>query len=112
MIGEYTAALDSFDSTELIFGSNGAEPIAWNSELAYTTVLWTKECVFAVGYQGSREALALELPEQRFITAASMAIFSGTTLTLEYYFDEDYAADDGGTGEDGYGFTTRLAYEF
>lgn len=112
LIGEYTTALDSFESAELIFGSEGAEPCAWNSELAYTTKLWTKETVFAIGYQRSREALALELPEQRLITAASMVIFNGTTLTLEYYLDEDYAVDDGGTGEDGYGFTTRLAYEF
>lgn len=112
LIAEYTSALDSFDSAELAFATGCAEPSAWNSEIAYTSELWAKETVFAAGYQRSYEALALELPEQRFITAASIVIFNGTTLTLEYYLDKDYSLDDGGTGEDGYGFTTRLAYEF
>ena len=31
---------------------------------------------------------------------------------LEYYLDEDYGVEEGGTNGDGYGFTTRLAYEF
>ena len=34
------------------------------------------------------------------------------TLTLEYFFDRDYDEADGGTGEDGHGFTTRLSYAF
>ena len=41
-----------------------------------------------------------------------MVIFEGTTLALEYYLDKDYSLDDGGTDEEGYGFTTRLAYQF
>ena len=53
-----------------------------------------------------------ELPENRYIAATSMNVFEGTTVSLEYYFDEDYAVSDGGTDEDGYGFTTRLTYEF
>ena len=112
LIGEYTMALDSFAPEELAFGEDGAEPAAWNGELAYTTELWSRETVVAAGYQQSREALALELPEQRLIASASMQIFAGTTLSLEYYLDQDYSVADGGTGEDGYGFTTRLAYEF
>jgi hypothetical protein len=41
-----------------------------------------------------------------------MNIFDGTTVILEYYLDKDYSLSDGGTDDDGYGFTTRLAYEF
>ena len=104
-------AMEDGDRAELAFGDNGAEPAALNSELAYTTELRAKETVVAVGYQQSREALALGLPEQRFITSASMTIFTGTTLSLEYYLDQDYSMADSGTDEDGYSFTTRLAYE-
>ena len=61
---EYVAALDSFDVTEVAFSAPeiavGAEPSAWNSELAYTTSILDKETVFAVGYQKSWEAVALE----------------------------------------------------
>lgn len=109
---EYLTALDSFTFDELPYGADGAEPGAWNSELAYTTAIMDKETVFAVGYQKSWEAAALELPEQRYIAAASMGIFDGTILTFEYYFDKDYSVDDGGTANNGYGFTTRLTYEF
>ena len=109
---EYLTALDSFTFDELPYGTGGAAPGAWNSELAYTTAIMDKETVFAVGYQKSWEAVALELPEQRYIAAASMGIFDGATVTFEYYYDTDYSVDDGGTDNNGHGFTTRLAYEF
>lgn len=112
LIGEYTTALDNFDPDQLAFGDGGAKPAAVNGELAYTTELLARETVFAAGYQQTSEALALELPEERFIASAAMTIFTGTTLSLEYYLDRDYSTADGGTGEDGSTFTTRLAYEF
>ena len=112
VLTEYTAALDSFQADELAFANSGAEPKAWNTELAYTTELLTKETVFALGMQKTWEALALELPEYRYSASAAMAFYKGLSLHLEYYLDEDYASADGGTESDGYGFTTRLAYEF
>lgn len=112
VLTEYTAALDSFHSDELAFAGDGAGPKAWNTELAYATELSTKETVFALGVQKTWEALALELPEYRYSASAAMAFYKGLSLHLEYYLDEDYASADGGTGSDGHGFTTRLAYEF
>lgn len=113
---EYVTALDSFDVSEVAYGVDeaavGAEPSAWNSELAYTTSIMDKETVFAVGYQKSWEAVTLELPEQRYIASASIGIFDGTVLAFEFYHDEDYSLADGGTDNSGHGFTTRLAYEF
>ena len=115
---EYVTALDSFAVNEIPYGLdeetwvNGAEPAAWNSELAYTTAILDKETIFAIGYQKSWEAVALELPEHRYIAAISVGIFDGTSLAFEYSHDKDYAAGDGGTGNSGHGFTTRLAYEF
>ncbi len=112
---EYVTALDSFAATEVAYGAPdavGAEPSAWNSELAYTTSILDKETVFAIGYQKSWEAVALELPEHRYIASAAIVIFDGTTLAFEYYHDEDYSANDGGTDNSGHSFTTRLAYEF
>lgn len=108
---EYTTALDSFAAAELPFGADGAEPSAWSSEIAYTTAILNKETVFAVGYQKSWESVTI-LPEQRYLTSATVAIFADTKIILEYYFDEDYSLSDGGTDDDGYGFTTRLDYEF
>lgn len=116
LIGEYTAALDSFAPEELAEsdngGESGAQPAAWNSELAYATEILARETVIAAGYQGSREAVALGLPEQRLIAAVSMEVFDGASLSLEYYLDQDYSVADGGTDEKGYGLTTRFTYVF
>ena len=112
LFSEYTTALDSFQTGDLSFASGGAEPKAWNTELAYTTALAGKETVFALGYQKTWESLGLELPEYRYSVSGAMGIFEGTTVILEYYYDEDYTVEDGGTDGNGYGFTTRLAYEF
>ncbi len=111
-IAEYTAALDSFTFAEVPYGTEGAEPKALNTELAYTTSIANKETVFAIGYQKSWEAYALDLPEERYITTAAMNIFDGTTVMLEYYIDEFYDEDLDATKDSGYGFTTRLKYEF
>ena len=112
LLTEYVTALDHFTLDELPYGVSEAEPSAWNSELAYTATIMDKETVFAVGYQKSWEASALELPEHRYLVAASIGLFEGTTLAFEYYYDKDYSISDGGTDNNGNGFTTRLGYEF
>ena len=111
-IGEYIQVMDAFEVSEISFDNDGAEPKAWNTELAYATELLGRTTVFAIGYQGTSEAVNLGLPESRFLGSASMIIFNGTALTLEYFYDNDYDEKDGGTGESGYAFTTQLAYEF
>ncbi|MGI6639405.1 MAG: LbtU family siderophore porin [Desulfobulbus sp.] len=109
---EYTAALDSFDAADLPFRDSGAQPAALNGELAYSTAIQGIDTVFALGVQKTWESLGLELPELRYSAAIAVTILEGATVTLEYFLDEDYDFSDGGTGDDGYGFTTRLAYEF
>lgn len=112
LTGEYVAALDDFSSTEIEFLGQGAKPSAWNTELAYTTELFGHETAFAIGWQQTDEAMAIGLPETRYIGAASMEILQDTVLTLEYFHDNDYDMEDGGTGENAKVFTAQLAYEF
>ena len=109
---EYTAALDSFDAADLAFRDGGAQPAALNGELAYSTAILGLDTVFALGLQKTWESLGLELAELRYSAAVAVALVGGATVTMEYFLDEDYDSSDGGTGDDGYGFTTRLAYEF
>jgi len=109
VIGEYIAALDSFNAG--VLGTNDTpEPKALNVEVAYTTSLMDNETVFALGFQTTWEAYNTELPEKRYIGSAAMNVFEGTTVALEYFIDEYYQAQ--GSEDDGYGFTTRLTYEF
>lgn len=109
-IGEYVQALDEF--AEIAYMDHGAEPKAWNTELAYSAQLFDRESVFAIGYQGSSEAVELGLPEARYIAAASMVLLPGTALTLEYCHDKDYGVAEGGTNEEANLFTIQLGYEF
>jgi hypothetical protein len=112
LTGGYIRAFDRYAPNQPAFTGNESEPGAWTSEIAYTTELLRKETVLAVGYQKSSESMKLYLPEQRYITKASMAILDGTTLSLEYYRDKDYSVDDGGGNGDGYGVTTKIGFEF
>lgn len=108
----YVKATDAFQSGELAFNSKGAQPRAWNTELSYTTEILGKETTFAATYQGSDEALALELPESRLGAAVTVGIFDKTAVTVEYLADEDYSTSEGGTGKSGHTATAKLAVEF
>jgi hypothetical protein len=111
-IGEYLGALDAFDASELDFNGRGAKPSAWDLEAAYTREIKGKETTFAVGYQKTDEALALELPEERILGCIGVVIWKNTSLALEYLHDEDYSVADGGTGNDANAATLQLAVVF
>ena len=112
LTGGYIRALERYGATQPSFAGNDNEPGAWSSELSYATELLRKEAILTVGYQKASESLKSYLPEQRYVTRASMAIFDGTTLILEYYRDRDYSVENGGANGDGYGIATKLGFEF
>jgi hypothetical protein len=108
--GGYIRALDNRTSAELALEGKESDPIAWNSEIAYSTELLHRETTLAVGYQKSSDALQYYLPEERYRTKASMALSDSTTFSLEYYQDRDFAALNGENG--GYGITTKIGFGF
>lgn len=112
LLAEYVAALDAFQAGEVDFNSQGAEPAALMTELAFATKLSGREVTLALGYQQTAEALALGLAESRALAALRVGILANTTLAFEYAVDEDYDLEEGGTGEDGYTATMQLTYEF
>jgi len=112
LIGEYLGALDDFEVSELDFKGDGAEPEAWNIELGYTFEIASHETVFAIAYQGTDEALALELPEQRYLGSFGIGLIDGLSLAVEYAHDKDYDKSDGGTGDSADSVTMQLALEF
>lgn len=110
-LGEYVAATDEFDTPNNL-ALNGAEPSAWHVEVGYDFALSSLPASFAVAYQGSDEAVALELPEQRLMATLSAEVYEGTSLALEYAYDTDYDTRDGGTDDNASTVTLQLAYEF
>ncbi len=112
LIGEYLAATNDFEAGEMDWKDGGAEPEAWNLEAACTFEVAGHETVFALAWQGTDEALALELPEDRYMGTLSVVIVDGLTFSLEYAHDEDYSKSDGGTGDNSDTVTTQLSLEF
>jgi len=113
LIGEYVTALDEFEPGEMAFKQSGAEPEAWNLELGYKFDVAGHDTTLAVPCQGTAEALAMELPETRYMAAAGMGFFDNLILvSLEYAYDEDYDESDGGSGEEAHTLTTQIAMEF
>jgi len=113
LTGGYIRAVDAkMSPTYFDLIGNQAEPVSWNSELAYSTELLRKQTTLAVGYQRSSESLQLYLPEERWRTKAMVALFDSTTLTLEYYQDREYLNKDGVLEEEGYGVTTKIGFSF
>ncbi|MBI5557235.1 MAG: LbtU family siderophore porin [Deltaproteobacteria bacterium] len=112
VVAEYVRALDAFTTAEIAFNGSGAEPRAWSLEAGWTFDLLTRQTIFSLSWQGTDEALALGLPEDRYMAAVRMFLLSNTSVALEYLHDEDYDLAAGGTGDDGDSATMQVAVEF
>ncbi len=98
-VAEYVRALDEFQAEEMAFAGSGAEPEAWSLEAGLTFDLLDRQTIFSLAWQGTDEALALGLPEDRYGAAIRMFVLKNTSVSLEYLHDEDYDITDGGTGK-------------
>ena len=112
VIAEYVTATENFEASEIEFRGMGAEPSAMGFEVAYGFDLAGSEATFALGYQETDQAVALELPRERTIGALSVGIMENVTLAFEWARDDDYSVRDGGTDEEADTVTLLLGAEF
>jgi hypothetical protein len=112
ILTEYVAALDSFQAGEMDFAGRGSQPKAWQLELVRTIEVAEREVTLALGYQRTAEAVALDLPEHRYLASIAIGVFDQTTLALEYRHDQDYDLAEGGTDENGQQVVVQLAVAF
>ncbi|MBU4260263.1 MAG: LbtU family siderophore porin [Proteobacteria bacterium] len=112
VVAEYVRALDEFQIDEMAFAGSGAEPEAWSLEAGLTFEWLNRQTIFSLAWQGTDEALALGLPEDRYGAAIRMFVLKNTSVSLEYLHDEDYDKADGGTGNDADSATMQVAVEF
>lgn len=97
-VTEVVGALKAFNSQDMTFNGKGAQPIAYNIEGAYHYNLFGKPSNFALGYDYTQDALALNLPKRRFTTSVNANIWRDTVTSLEYRHDENYHSSDSATG--------------
>lgn len=88
---EWLTALNAFRMHELSFNGHSAKPSAGQLEASITFMAFGKPATFGAGYQWTQDALALNLPRQRFSTVFNISIWKNTIESLEYHHDEDYA---------------------
>ncbi len=90
VLGELVVGLRRFSQEDLTFNNGGALPMALDVEGAYHFNILDYATVWGVGYQASKDMLALSLPSQRYITTISTSIWKGTIESLEYRHDINY----------------------
>jgi len=113
LLGEYITASERFLATELAWKAGGAEPSAYNLEVGYDfEAFGGRESNVALALQGTGEAVALGLPEHKWLAGFSTTLYENTSLAIEYANADDYSVSDGGTGNSGDALTLQVAVEF
>ncbi len=112
LIGEYLASLERFAEDEVEFAGRGAQQSSWSLEAACDVSLAGKAATVVASYQGLEEALALGLPARRVLAGVSVELAEWFTPAIEWARDEDYARQDGGSGEQVSTITVQVSAKF
>ena len=108
--GHYITARDTIE--ELDYAGEPAQPSAYGVEAAYAFEMGDREVAVAAGWQRTREAVGLGMPETKVLFGFSTELVESVGIALEYASSSDYGVTNGGTGEDGRTVTLQLAAEF
>lgn len=95
---EWTTATKIYNPNDLSFNGYGARPSAGQLETSVTFRFVDKPASAGIGYQWTREALALNLPIRRWIAVFNISIWKDTVESIEYRHDIDYSSDDFANG--------------
>ena len=90
--GDATVLVEHVEALEEL--TDGLQPSALMFELSYSLQnILGSDAVAAIGYQSTREASGIELPESRMIVGLSAGITENTSVAFEWRRDEDYGGD-------------------
>lgn len=101
-LAEYLTATRAFDASDMMYNGNGAKPSALNLEAAYLFNLRDKPSSIALGYGQTRQALAMNLPKNRYSVTLNTSQWKDTVLSLQYKHDVAYGQNDMGGGKGSY----------
>lgn len=102
---EWVGAIQTFRTQDLSFNGRGAKPQAIQTEIDMTFRAFNRPSSFGVGYQWSKDALALNLPQQRILGVFNISIWKDTVESIEYRHDMDYGSFQYANGAAPAGFT-------
>jgi len=95
---EWVGTTRAFRTRDLSFNGRGAKPQAAQFEAGMTFIAFNKPASIGVGYQLTRQALALNLPRQRASAVFNISLWKDTVETLEYRHDINYKRTDFANG--------------
>ncbi len=87
---EWIGATGAFRTQDLSFNGQGAKPQAAQLEASVTFNVFDKPSTVGLGYQWSKETLALNLPQQRISGVFNISIWKDTVESLEYRHDINF----------------------
>lgn len=102
---EWVGASRAYPFQDLSFNNRGAKPQAAQLEAGLTFIAFDRPASFAVGYQWSKETLALNIPKKRAAAVFSISIWKDTVESLEYRHDMDFNRTEYANGASAPGFT-------
>lgn len=98
LFGEYTMATRDFNQANMTFNGRGAKPSDYHLEGFYSFNAWEKPGTFAIGYDHSYQALALNVPEQQIAAVVNISFWRNTVASLELRHQINYDGDDTASG--------------
>lgn len=90
LTAEWVGVTHAFNSQTLSFNGHGAKPQAGQLEAGVTFMLYAKPASLSLGYQWSKQTLALNIPEHRFSGVFNISIWKDTVESLEYRHELDF----------------------
>lgn len=90
---EYLTAMRHFAANDLTFNGATAKPSAMTIEADYAFNLMNKPATFALAYDQSWQAAALNMPKQSYLASLGVSWFKNTVAQLEYRHDINYSAN-------------------
>jgi hypothetical protein len=96
--GEWVTATKPFRSQDLSFNGYGAQPQAFQVEASATFKAFDRPASLGFGYQTTKQALALNLPKNRWIAVYNMSIWRDTVESIEYRHDVGYSKNSYANG--------------
>lgn len=98
LTAEWVTSLGRFDEQDLSYNGLGAQIQTAQLEAGATFMLFDRPSSIGIGYQGTKDALALNLPEHRFNGVFNISIWRDTVESLEYRHDIDYQSNQFANG--------------
>jgi hypothetical protein len=105
---EWVGTTGRFRAVDLSSNDVGAKPQALQLEADMTFRAFNRPSSVGIGYQWSKDTLALHLPNRRLVTVFNISIWKDTVESIEYRHDWDYGTDQFANGANAVGYPANL----